>query len=65
MAGPIYKLWMFRPREVWYQLSKEERDSFTNKVREDIEKSGGKERAYMHPNLILGTMDGFWHRGVP
>ena len=40
MAGPIYKLWMFRPTEAWYQLSKEERDSLTKKVIEDIEKFG-------------------------
>ena len=40
MAGPIYKLWMFRPKEAWYQLSKEERDSLANKVMEDIEKFG-------------------------
>jgi len=40
MAGPIYKLWMFRPTEAWYQLSKEERDSLANKVMEDIEKFG-------------------------
>jgi hypothetical protein len=42
MAGPIYKLWMMKPTEAWYQLSKEERDSLTNKVMEDIEKVGGK-----------------------
>ena len=42
MAGPIYKLWMFRPKEAWYLLSEEERDSYTNKIMEDIEKVGGK-----------------------
>ncbi len=42
MAEPIYKLWMFRPKEAWYKLSKEERDSLTNKIMEDIEKVGGK-----------------------
>jgi len=42
MAGPIYKLWMFRPKEAYYQLSKEERDSLANKIMEEIEKVGGK-----------------------
>jgi hypothetical protein len=42
MAGPIYKLWLFKPSEAWYQLSKEERDSLGNKVMEDLEKVGGK-----------------------
>jgi len=42
MAGTIYKLWMFRPKEAWYQLSKEERDNLSNKIDEDLEKVGGK-----------------------
>ena len=42
MAGPIYKLWMFKPTEAWYQLSKEEQDNFSNKIDEDLEKVGGK-----------------------
>ena len=42
MAGPIYKLWMFRPTEAWYQSSKEEQDNFSNKIDEDLEKVGGK-----------------------
>ena len=42
MAGPIYKLWMFRPTEAWYQLSQEERDGLGNKALEDIEKAGGR-----------------------
>ena len=42
MAGTIYKLWMFKPTEAWYQLSKEERDNLANKIDEDLEKVGGK-----------------------
>ena len=42
MADAIYKLWMFRPTEAWYKLSKEERDRLAKKAMEDIEKAGGK-----------------------
>ena len=49
MAGPIYKLWMFRPKEAWYQLSKEERDNATNRIMEDIEKVGGKSLLICSP----------------
>jgi hemerythrin superfamily protein len=49
MAGPIYKLWMFRPKEAWYQLSQEERDKNTNRIMEDIEKVGGKSLLMCSP----------------
>ncbi len=42
MAGPIYKLWMAKPTEAWYQLSEEERDSHLAKVKESLENVGGK-----------------------
>ena len=43
MAGPIYKLWMFKYTDAWYQLSEEERNSyFQTKLQEAYEKVGGK-----------------------
>jgi hypothetical protein len=42
MAGPIYKLWMFKYTDAWYQLSEEEQSDFLAKLREAYEKVGGK-----------------------
>jgi hypothetical protein len=42
MAEPIYKLWMSKPTEAWYQLSEEERASLQAKEQEAMEKVGGK-----------------------
>ena len=42
MAGPIYKLWMFRPTDAWYQLSEEEQKGFMAKLQAAYEKVGGK-----------------------
>ena len=42
MAGPIYKLWMFKYNEAWYQLSDEERKNQFNRLMEAYEKVGGK-----------------------
>ena len=41
MSG-IYKLWMSKPTDAWYQLSKEEQDGLVAKSREALEKVGGK-----------------------
>jgi len=41
MSG-IYKLWMSKPTEAWYQLSEEERSGLLAKVQEALEKVGGK-----------------------
>jgi len=42
MAEPIYKLWMTKPTEAWYQLSEEERNNHTAKTHEALAKIGGK-----------------------
>ena len=42
MAKPIYKFFMGRFLEAWYQLSEEERDSRLAKLNEALEKVGGK-----------------------
>jgi hypothetical protein len=42
MAGPVYKLWMCKPTEPWYQLSEEQRDDLSAKVAEAREQAGGK-----------------------
>jgi hypothetical protein len=42
MAGPIYKLWMMRPKEAYYQLPEEERNSLGATVQDALRKVGGK-----------------------
>src|SRR5690242_16762779 len=43
MAQPIYKVYMARPTEAWYQLSEEERGGLLRKLLEAFERVGGKE----------------------
>ena len=42
MAQPIYKVFMGRFLEAWYQLSKEEQNNLIAKLNEALEKVGGK-----------------------
>ena len=42
MAESIYKLFMGRFLEAWYQLSQEEQNSLLAKLNEALEKVGGK-----------------------
>ncbi len=42
MAKPIYKLFLGRLTEAWYQLSQEEQNSLFAKDAEALEKVGGK-----------------------
>ncbi|MFN8560921.1 MAG: hypothetical protein U0703_04685 [Anaerolineae bacterium] len=42
MAAPIYKLWMARTTEAWYQLSSEEQNSLLQKVQDTLVQVGGK-----------------------
>ena len=42
MAEPIYKVFMGRFLEPWYQLSEDERKGFIAKLDEALEKAGGK-----------------------
>jgi len=42
MAEPIYKLFMGRFSEAWYQLSEEDQNSLIAKLNEALEKAGGK-----------------------
>jgi len=42
MAQPIYKFFMARFSEAWYQLSEEEQKSFEAKLVEALEKVGAK-----------------------
>jgi hypothetical protein len=42
MAESIYKFWMSRPTEAWYQLSEEEQNKHTAKSQEVLHKVGGK-----------------------
>ena len=43
MAQPIYKLFMGRFLEAWYQLSEQEQNSLVAKLNEALEKVGGKQ----------------------
>ena len=42
MAGPIYKHWVGRAKEAYYELPQEKQDSLMANVNEAIEKVGGK-----------------------
>jgi hypothetical protein len=42
MSAPIYKLFMFRNTEAFYQASEEERNEFLGKLNAAFEKVGGK-----------------------
>jgi hypothetical protein len=42
MAGSIYKVFLLKSTEAWYQLSEEEQTSLLAKVNEALEKVGGK-----------------------
>ena len=42
MAETIYQLFVMKPAEAWYQLSKEEQERLLAKQNESLEKSGGK-----------------------
>ena len=42
MAKPIYKVWLARTTEAWYQLSREEQNSLLQKVQATLVQVGGK-----------------------
>ena len=42
MAQPIYKVYMFKYTEAWYQLSKEEQDQHNAKIAEIMKQVGGE-----------------------
>jgi hypothetical protein len=42
MAGPIYKLWMMKYTDAWYQLSEEERNDHNAKIQAALAQVGGK-----------------------
>ena len=44
MAEPIYKIFLGRFLEAWYQLSEEEQKSFVAKLDEAFKKAGGKRQ---------------------
>jgi hypothetical protein len=50
MAEPIYKFFMGRFLEAWYQLSKEEQDSLIAKLSEALEKVGAKRAILCNTN---------------
>jgi hypothetical protein len=42
MAQPIYKVWMFKPKDAWYKLSPEEQQKLLAKSEEALKKVGGE-----------------------
>ena len=42
MAQPIYKVFLLKPTEAWYQLSKAEQDKILKKLEAAFKKAGGK-----------------------
>ena len=64
MAEPIYKFFMGRFLEPWYQLSKEEQDSLQAKLR-DAKKIRLYTTNFMQLKLVLGSMVVCWIRSVP
>jgi uncharacterized protein DUF6616 len=42
MAKPIYKVFIGKPTEAWYQLSQEEQNNQFAKVQQALEQVGGK-----------------------
>jgi hypothetical protein len=46
MSKPIYKSFLIRPRDAWYQLSQEQQDGLFAKLGEALEKVGGKAVLY-------------------
>ena len=43
MARPIYKVFMFKPTEAWYQLSDEKKNQIKEQLAKALKKVGGKE----------------------
>ena len=43
MARPIYKVYLFKPTEAWYQLPDDKKDNFRKQLAKALKKVGGKE----------------------
>jgi hypothetical protein len=43
MAKPIYKIFMFKPTEAWYQLSDDKKNQLKEQLAKALRKVGGKE----------------------
>ncbi len=43
MAKPIYKIFMFKPTEAWYQLSEQKKNKVKAQLSQALKKVGGKE----------------------
>lgn len=42
MSGPVYKLWLAKPTEVWYQLSDDEQQAIFAELNQALARVGGK-----------------------
>ena len=43
MARPIYKVFMFKPTEAWYQISNQKRNQIKGQLAKALKKVGGQE----------------------
>ncbi len=43
MAQPIYKVYMYKPTEAWYQLSEKKKEDYKKRVKAALKKVGGRE----------------------
>ena len=65
MAEPIYKFFMSRLLEPWYQLSKEEQDSLVARHHDALKKAGGTQPILCNSFWSSDQMVVCWIRGVP
>jgi hypothetical protein len=43
MARPIYKVYLFKPTEAWYQLPDDDKENVKKQLGKALKKAGGKE----------------------
>jgi len=65
MAEPIYKFFMARFLEAWYQYPRKSRIASVAKLNEALEKVGAKRPILWQLKLVLRSMVDCWSRGVP
>jgi hypothetical protein len=59
MAQPIYKVFLLKPTEAWYQLSKAQQDALLKKLNKAFEKAGGKRLALCDSSWSSDQWTGF------
>jgi hypothetical protein len=65
MAEPIYKFFMARFLEPWYQLSQEEQKGLIANLDDALKKVGGKRPILCDSSWSFWSMVACWSRGIP